>query len=88
MRGTYSKISNKNIQFFIILACDQGKSVLEVPEMLQVNYSSARGIVNKYKKFNIIHQEVQGGSKRKILTKYVINKIKDIITFNLQFTLS
>ena len=55
--------------------------------MFQVNYSSSKGIVNKYEKNNVINLEVQGGSTRKILTEDVVNKIEQIITFNPQFTL-
>ena len=75
VRGYYSKISNEKCQSLIRLVYEQEKSILEPSEMLQVNYSSERGKVNKYEKFKVNNLEVQGGSTRTNLTEGVANKI-------------
>ena len=59
--GAYSKISIVKRQSLIILVYQQGNSILEASEMLQVNYISARVIVNKYEKNNVINLEVEEG---------------------------
>ena len=62
VRDAQNKISNEKRQSLIRLVYEQKKSILEASEMLQVNYSSARGIVSKYEKNNVINLEVEGGS--------------------------
>jgi len=86
-RVSYAKISNEKRQSLIRLVCEQGQSILEASEIVQINYNSARVIVNKYNKHNIVNLKAKGGSIRTVLTAHNINKIEEIVTFNPQFTL-
>ena len=61
--------------------------ILEASEIVQINYNTARVIVNKYNKHNIVNLKAKGGSIRTVLTAHNINKIEETVTFNSQFTL-
>uniref|UniRef100_A0A0N5BH91 Paired domain-containing protein n=1 Tax=Strongyloides papillosus TaxID=174720 RepID=A0A0N5BH91_STREA len=86
-RTTYRDISNDARNRLIKLVMDQGYSIKDASNMMEINYSSARTIISKFKNQNIISKKPKGGSIKKCLTPEIINEIKEIISENPSYTL-
>jgi transposase len=82
-----NSISNDVRTSLVRLVNDQGHSIKEASELLQINYGSAKTIVKNYKTTGKHLRNVKGGSKKSVITNDIISCIENLVTYNPQYTL-
>ena len=86
-RGTYSRVTEDIRRTLVRLVYDQGTTVTESSNILQIKYSTAKTIIANYNKTGTVDRLPKGGSQRSILTPAIITEIENIFSFNPSLTL-
>lgn len=86
-RGQYVKVSNEKRKSLIRLVMEEGESITNAANLLEIKYAAARQIVHKYEQIGIIDNKPKGGSTRTVATNEILSKIEDIVSCNPEFTL-
>lgn len=86
-KNKYDTISADKRQNLLRLVMDQGQTIKDAAQLLSVNYSSARTIINKFKRHNTILPLPKGGKVKSVLTPEIIHEIEEIVSRNPQYSL-
>ena len=82
-----NKYSNEKRNLLVNKVTREGMSIKQAANLLEINYNSAKGIIKVFKDEERIEVKRKGGSKQKLLSEEITNKIEEYIEVNSCITL-